>query len=78
MADSATVAAPNIASRPVCTGRRCARKPAPTTNRKNAAVNATPAHLRVVVARREGLLQVSLPKRRGPPLVHPIALRLAA
>ena len=44
----------------------------------SAAVNATPAHLRVVVARREGLLQVSLPKRRGPPLVHPIALRLAA
>ena len=44
----------------------------------SALANATPAHLRVVVTRREGLLQVSLPKRRGPPLVRPIALRLAA
>jgi cell division inhibitor SulA/protein ImuA len=44
----------------------------------SAAANATPAHLRVAVSRREGLLQVSLPKRRGPPLVRPIALRLAA
>jgi cell division inhibitor SulA/protein ImuA len=44
----------------------------------SAAAHATPAHLRVVVARRNGVLQVSLPKRRGPPLVHPIAVRLAA
>jgi cell division inhibitor SulA/protein ImuA len=44
----------------------------------SAAAHATPAHLRVAVSRREGLLQVSLPKRRGPPLVRPIALRLAA
>ncbi len=56
------------------TGRTLAILFRPTS----AAANATPAHLRVVVARREGLLQVSLPKRRGPPLVHPIALRLAA
>jgi cell division inhibitor SulA/protein ImuA len=44
----------------------------------SAAAHATPAHLRVVVARHNGVLQVSLPKRRGPPLVHPIAVRLAA
>jgi hypothetical protein len=42
----------------------------------SAAAHATPAHLRVLVTQREGLAHVSLPKRRGPPLAHPIALRL--
>ena len=41
----------------------------------SAAVLATPAHLRVLVTQHEGLLHVSLPKRRGPPLVRPIAIR---
>jgi hypothetical protein len=41
-----------------------------------AATQATPAHLRVLVTRHEGLLHVSLPKRRGPPLVRPIAIRI--
>ena len=40
------------------------------------AVHATPAHLRVVVAQAEGLARITLPKRRGPPLAHPIAIRL--
>lgn len=38
---------------------------------------STPAHLRVVLAREQGLLKVRIPKRRGPPLVHPIALDLS-
>jgi protein ImuA len=42
----------------------------------SAAVLATPAHLRVLVTQHEGLLHVSLPKRRGPPLVRPIAIRI--
>ena len=42
----------------------------------SAAALATPAHLRVLVTQHEGLLRVSLPKRRGPPLVRPIAIRL--
>ncbi len=37
---------------------------------------ATPAQLRVLVAHHEGLLHVSLPKRRGPPLARPIAIRV--
>lgn len=35
---------------------------------------STPAHLRVALAREEGVLKVRIPKRRGPPLVKPIAL----
>jgi hypothetical protein len=42
----------------------------PTT----ALAQATPAPLRVQVARGEGRLRVSLPKRRGPPLARPIEL----
>ena len=42
----------------------------------SAAAHATPAHLRVLVTQRDGLAHVSLPKRRGPSLAHPIALRL--
>ena len=38
---------------------------------------STPAHLRVVLAREDGILKVRIPKRRGPPLVAPIALQLA-
>ncbi|MBX3715744.1 MAG: translesion DNA synthesis-associated protein ImuA [Burkholderiales bacterium] len=40
------------------------------------AVHATPAHLRVVVSQGEGLARITLPKRRGPPLARPIAIRL--
>jgi hypothetical protein len=35
---------------------------------------STPAHLRVVLAREEGVLRIRIPKRRGPPLVAPISL----
>lgn len=35
---------------------------------------STPAHLRVVLAREQGVLKLRIPKRRGPPLVSPIAL----
>jgi hypothetical protein len=35
---------------------------------------STPAHLRVALAREDGLLKVRIPKRRGPPLEKPIAL----
>lgn len=35
---------------------------------------STPAHLRVVLAREEGMLTLRIPKRRGPPLVAPITL----
>lgn len=41
------------------------------------AVHATPAHLRVVVSQGEGLARITLPKRRGPPLARPIAIRLS-
>lgn len=44
----------------------------------SAASQATPAHLRVLVAHHEGLMHVSLPKRRGPPLLRPIALKVAS
>jgi len=37
---------------------------------------STPAHLRVVLSREEGVLRLRIPKRRGPPLVTPIALAL--
>jgi hypothetical protein len=42
----------------------------------SASVLATPAHLRVLVSHHEGLMHVSLPKRRGPPLARPIAVRV--
>ena len=35
---------------------------------------STPAHLRVALAREEGLLRLRIPKRRGPPLATPITL----
>ena len=35
---------------------------------------STPAHLRVVLAREDGALQVRIPKRRGPPLPRAILL----
>jgi hypothetical protein len=35
---------------------------------------STPAHLRVVLARRGDALELRIPKRRGPPLVAPIRL----
>ncbi|MBL0140900.1 MAG: translesion DNA synthesis-associated protein ImuA [Betaproteobacteria bacterium] len=42
----------------------------------SASMIATPAHLRVLVTSQDGQLLVSLPKRRGPPLLRPIAIRL--
>lgn len=35
---------------------------------------STPAHLRVMLSRKKGVLEVRIPKRRGPPLEAPIAL----
>ena len=35
---------------------------------------STPAHLRVALARAEGMLEVRIPKRRGPPLATPVKL----
>jgi hypothetical protein len=35
---------------------------------------STPAHLRVSLAREAGVLKVRIPKRRGPPLLQPVAL----
>jgi hypothetical protein len=32
--------------------------------------------LRVVLAREEGILKVRIPKRRGPPLILPVALEV--
>lgn len=37
---------------------------------------STPAHLRVVLAREEGLLKLRIPKRRGPPLLKPLTLNV--
>jgi cell division inhibitor SulA/protein ImuA len=37
---------------------------------------STPAHLRVLLEREEGWLQVRIPKRRGPPLEQPITLQV--
>lgn len=42
-----------------------------------AAAHASPALLRMQLACREGRLLVSLPKRRGPPLLRPIAVRIS-
>jgi cell division inhibitor SulA/protein ImuA len=42
----------------------------------SALALATPAPLRVLVSHGEGLLHVSLPKRRGPPLARPFPVRL--
>jgi hypothetical protein len=38
--------------------------------------HSTPAHLRVALACENGSLEVRIPKRRGPPLAHPINLPL--
>ena len=35
---------------------------------------STPAHLRVVVSRENGVLSLRIPKRRGPPLIAPIRI----
>ena len=35
---------------------------------------STPAHLRVMLSREEGVLKVRIPKRRGPSLMRPIAI----
>ena len=35
---------------------------------------STPAHLRVVLSREEGVLRARIPKRRGPPMLQAIAL----
>jgi hypothetical protein len=37
---------------------------------------STPAHLRVVIAKEDGVLKLRIPKRRGPPLLSPIELSL--
>jgi cell division inhibitor SulA/protein ImuA len=37
---------------------------------------STPAHLRVALARSQGMLEVRIPKRRGPPLDAPIQLAI--
>ena len=37
---------------------------------------STPAHLRVALAGVEGMLEVRIPKRRGPPLASPIRLAI--
>ena len=36
--------------------------------------HSTPAHLRVVLSREEGVLKARIPKRRGPSLMRPIAI----
>lgn len=38
--------------------------------------SSTPAHLRVVLARNEDCLEIRIPKRRGPPLVSPLRIRI--
>jgi len=37
---------------------------------------STPAHLRVMLSRERGVLEVRIPKRRGPPLATPIRLAI--
>ena len=37
--------------------------------------HSTPAHLRVVLTREDGQLMARIPKRRGPPLARPVALK---
>jgi cell division inhibitor SulA/protein ImuA len=54
------------------TGRCLAVLYRPTT----VALHASPAHLRVQLACRDGRLIVSIPKRRGPPLQRPVAVRI--
>ena len=39
---------------------------------------STPAHLRVVLERSEDSLRIRIPKRRGPPLLAPVSLRMSA
>lgn len=39
-----------------------------------SAAQASPAHLRLLVSHQEGRLLVSVPKRRGPPLLRPVAI----
>ncbi|MGE0357866.1 MAG: translesion DNA synthesis-associated protein ImuA [Burkholderiales bacterium] len=41
-----------------------------------AAALSTPAQLRVLVTQREGRPMLAIPKRRGPPLSFPIAIRI--
>jgi cell division inhibitor SulA/protein ImuA len=41
----------------------------------SAERHATPAHLRVALSREDGVLKARIPKRRGPPLATPIAIR---
>lgn len=41
-----------------------------------AGKHSTPAHLRVVLTREQGALQVRIPKRRGPALAQPIGLKV--
>jgi hypothetical protein len=38
---------------------------------------STPAHLRVVLSREDGVLKARIPKRRGPSLMRPIAIAAA-
>jgi hypothetical protein len=47
---------------------------------RSAAVErlSTPAHLRVVLAREDGVLKVRIPKRRGPPLTRPVSIGVGA
>jgi protein ImuA len=35
---------------------------------------STPAHLRIVAFREDGVLKIRIPKRRGPPLVSPVPI----
>jgi cell division inhibitor SulA/protein ImuA len=42
----------------------------------SAASLPTPAHLRATVSQDEGRLLVRLPKRRGPPMLQPVAVRI--
>ena len=39
---------------------------------------STPAHLRVVLVPAQDCLQIRIPKRRGPPLLAPVSLRLSS
>src|SRR5204863_5206410 len=39
---------------------------------------STPAHLRIVAFREEGVLKIRIPKRRGPPLVTPVPISALA
>jgi cell division inhibitor SulA/protein ImuA len=39
---------------------------------------STPAHLRIVAFREDGVLKIRIPKRRGPPLVSPVPISALA